>query len=260
MAFSWNIKDDLICAELPMWGTMEDICFPGGACISNIITQIQTIPAPSEIVLGYLSQLGPAMSFLSPFFQQLDTVLAIFKCIEGITDFATSLDPSGILECIPELIEKINALLNMVPQLSLPRMILALITTIRDLLLFLANDLEYIQTMIARIAAGVDLAADMGDNKLAELMACASNNMDTQLMTTADALAAIGRIILLLNIFLGIIGGPEIPCFGELLSDTDALDPVIEILRELAQLLTDLLGMIPDPQLAITLALGDQSC
>lgn len=260
MAFAWNIQDNLLCAPLPAWSAQKDICFPGGACISNIITEIQSIPAPSEVILKYMAQLGPAMSFLNPFFQQLDTVLAIFRCIEGITDFATSLDPSGIIECIPELIEKINNLLNMIPQLSMPRMILALIETVANFLLFLANDLEYIQMMQGKILDAIDLGAKMGDSKLADLMACAGDNMDTQLLTTADALKSIGRIIMLLNIFLGLIGGPEIPCFGEALADPEALDPVITVLRELAELLFTLLASIPDPQAAITLALGGESC
>jgi hypothetical protein len=260
MAFSWSVKEDLLCAELPAWSSQKDICFPGGACVSNVITNIQSIPAPSEIILGYMSQLGPAMSFLNPFFMQLDTVLAIFRCIEGITDFATSLDPSGIIECIPELVEKVNNLLNMIPQLSMPRMIIALIETVENLLRFLANDLEYIQFIQQRTTDAIDLGVSMGDNKLGEILACAEANMDAQLQTTAEALKSIGRIIMLLNIFLGLIGGPEIPCFGEVLSDPEQLDSVIDVLRELADLLGILRAAIPDPQMVITVALGEQSC
>jgi len=260
MAFSWNIKDNLICAELPDWNISDDICFPGGACLSNIIQKIQTIPAPSETILGYLGQLGPAMSFLNPFFSQLETVLAIFRCIEAITDFATSLDPSGVLECVPELVEKINKLLDLIAQLAIPRMVIALIKVIADLLRFLANDLEYIQDKIQDILDAIDTASDMNDVKLGELLACAQTNMENQLMTTADALRSIGRIILLLNILLGLIGGPEIPCFGELLADPNLLDEAIDLLRELANLLDELVALIPDPQLAITLALGEQRC
>ncbi len=262
MAFSWKVADDLLCNDLPTLTQMEDICFPGGACLSHLLSAIQSIPSPSEIPLDFLSQLGPATSFLQPFMNVLDTVIAIFKCLEGFTDFATSLDPSGIFECFPNLIEKINALISMIPQMSIPRMVISIIKALIALLRGLAQDLQYIADRLVRIAKEIDRAADLNDVAKSGFLACSQKNMNESLSATALALKAVGRIILIVNIFMGLFGGPEIPCFGELLENAtaDALGPIISALNSLADLLQQLLDMIPDPQLAITLALGEQKC
>ena len=252
----------MVCRDIPDLTPMEDICFPGGACLSHLLTAIQSVPSPSEIPLQFLSQLGPATSFLQPFMNTLDTVLAIFKCLEAFTDFATSLDPSGIFQCIPELIDKINKLLSMIPQLAIPRMVIAIIKALISLLRGLASDLEYLRQRLVDIAEQVDRAADLNDVAKSGFLACAQNTMNDSLSATALALKAVGRIILVVNIFMGLFGGPEIPCFGELLdgATADKLEPIIDALNALADLLQQLLDLIPDPQWAITKALGEKRC
>jgi len=262
MAFSWNVATDLICNDIPTFTAMEDICFPGGACLSHLLTTIQSVPSPTEIPLQFLSQLGPATSFIQPFMNAIDTVIALFKCLEAIVDFATSLDPTGIFECLPQLIEKINALLSMIPQLSIPRMVIAIIRALIALLRGLATDLQYLVDRAVDIAEQIDRAADLNDVTKAGYLACAENTMNESLSETALALKAVGRIILLVNIFMGLFGGPEIPCFGELLdgATVDVLQPIIGTLDALADLLEQLLDMIPDPIAALTKALGEQRC
>lgn len=262
MAFSWNVATDLICSDVPTLSQMTDICFPGGACLSHMSSAINSIPSPSEIPLEYLSQLGPATSFMQPLMNVLDTVLAIFKCMEAFTDFATSLDPSEIFKCFPDLIDKVNSILTMIPQMSIPRMVISIIESMISLLRGLAIDLQYIVDRLNDITTEIDRAADLGDVTKSGFLACAENTMQDSLTATSVALKAVGRIILLVNIFMGLFGGPEIPCFGELLDGVaaDALAPIIDTLNALADLLQQLLDMIPDPQAAITKALGETRC
>jgi len=262
MAFSWNVATDLICNDIPPIAEIGDICFPGGACLSNLLTAINSVPSPTEIPLNYMGQLGPATAFLQPFMNVLDTVLAIFKCLEAFTDFATSLDPSGIFECFPELLSKINQLLSMIPQLSIPRMVKAIIQALIALLRGLADDLRYLLDRLVEMAEEIDRAADLGDVNKAGFLACAQNTMNDSLAETALALKAVGRIILIVNIFMGFFGGPEIPCFGEILDGVfaDQLEPIIDLLDDLADLLEQIDLAIVDPQWAITVALGDQKC
>jgi hypothetical protein len=78
----------------------------------------------------------------------------------------------------------------------------------------------------------------------------------------AQALKAIGRIILLINIFIGLFGGEEIPCFGSLLEDNigKGFDKIIELLLAMADMLDQIANMIVDPDWALTLALGNAKC
>lgn len=253
---------DSLCIELPEIPDMEDICFPGGFCLSYIWDSINSIPNETDMSLDFFSQLGPAMSFMSPFFQMLDLILAIFRCLEAFGDFATSLDPSGIFECFPALLEMVNKILSLLPYLSIPKMIKAILRRLAGLLRSLAADLEYIKSQIQRIIDLIERAAFLNDATMNGFLVCAQNNMDQTTLSTAEALKGIGRIILLANILMGLFGGPEIPCFGELLSENigEGIDFLIDLLTALADILMEIHDLIFDPDLVLTLLLGDQKC
>jgi hypothetical protein len=262
MAFSWIVTTDLLCNDVPTLTGMEDICFPGGACLSHVLTTLGRIPSPLEVPMQYMSQLGPATAFLQPFMNVIDAVLAVFKCFEGVIDFATSFNPTTLIECIPNLIEKINALLSMIPQLSVPRMVIAIIRALIGILNGIAYELEYIIYRMYVISAEIDRAADLNDVNKSGYLVCAQTTMNESLSAMALSLKAIGRIILIVNIFMGLFGGPEIPCFGEILdgAGVDELQDIIEVIRGLARLLQQILDLIPDPIAALTRALGEKRC
>jgi hypothetical protein len=92
-------------------------------------------------------------------------------------------------------------------------------------------------------------------------LVCAQQDLQGSVASTAEALKGIGRVILLINIFISLIGAEEIPCFGSLVEDnSDNLDAVIDLLTTLAELLDIMSDAIPDPDMILTLALGDMKC
>jgi hypothetical protein len=171
-----------------------------------------------------------------------------------------TLNPEELFECIPELIEIINKILSMIPQLSVPRMIKQILIGIAQLLEGVASDFDYINSQFQRVLDAIDRAADLNDVSMGNLLACRQNTLDDTALSTAEALKGIGRIILLANIMIGLIGlDMEIPCLSDSL-DTSALDVLIDLLLEIARFLRYLATLIPDPQFAITTALGDLRC
>ena len=262
MSFSWNVAEDVICNPSPLLAGLDDICFPGGACLSHMLTSIQSIPSPTEIPLQFMAQMGPATAFLQPFMNVLDTVIAIYKCIDGIVDFSTSLNPSELLNCVPNLVEKINKMVTMIPQLSVPRMVISIVNALISLLSGLASDLEYLADRSDALVREIDRAADLNDAAKAGYLVCAQDTMNESLSATSMAMKAVGRIILLVNIFMGMFGGPEIPCFGEILDGAtgDALRPIIVVLNALVDLLQQLVDLVIDPIAILTEALGDTKC
>jgi hypothetical protein len=253
--------DDL-CFELPEIPTIDDICFPGGFCLSYIWGAIDKIPHMSDISLDFFSQIGPALAPLKPLFDILDTVLAIFRCVKAIPKVITELDPTELLNCFPALAKLIDQLLKLIPQLSIPKMVKAIIKNLAKLLRAVASDLRYIQSQLQRIADMIDRAANLNDVKLNGFLVCAQGTANDAAMSTAEALKGIGRIVLLVNILIGLFGGPEIPCFGSLISDNiaEGFDVLVELLTALAEILDDIANSIPDPDLVLTLALGDIKC
>jgi len=251
-----------LCIPLPDIPSLDDICFPGGFCLSYIWDAIDKIPHMADVSLDFFSQIGPAMAPLQPLFNILDTVLAIYRCVAAIPDVITSLDPSELLNCLPALAALIDKLLKLIPQLSIPKMIIAALKNLATLLRAIAADLEYIKSQIQRIADMIDRGAELNDVKMNGFLVCAQDTVEGSVMSTAEALRGIGRIVLLINIFIGMFGGQEIPCFGTLFSEhlADGLDVIIDLLLAIAEVIWEIASAIPDPDLVLTLLLGDTKC
>jgi hypothetical protein len=257
---SWNPAG--MCLEFTIPAPPEDICFPGGFCLSYIQKSISEIPDMTDMIMDFLGQLGPAMAPLAPFFNVLDVVLQIFKCIKAIPDCITQLDPSGLIQCVPDLAEKIDKLMGLIPYLSIPKMVRALIRTIAALLRGIATDLQHLERELKKVIDAIEDAADLHDVNLDGILVCSQNHLNDSMSAMAQALKAIGRIILLINIFIGLFGGEEIPCFGSLLEDNigKGFDKIIELLLAMADMLDNIADMIVDPDWALTLALGEARC
>jgi hypothetical protein len=251
-----------LCFDMPDIPTIDDICFPGGFCLSYVWDAINKIPTAADMSMDFFSQIGPALSPLVPLFDVIDTALAIFRCVKAIPDAITSLDPSELLNCLPALAKLVDQLLKLLPQLSIPKMIKTALKNLAALLEGIAAELLYLQSQLQRIADQIDRAAELNDVKMNGFLVCAQNDLQDTVLSTSEALKGIGRIILLINIFVGLIGGEEIPCFGSLIEDniSEGFDVVIDLLLSLAEVLRIMSDAIPDPDLALTLALGDLKC
>lgn len=256
----WNPSTGLVCLDLVPAPGGIDICFPGGFCLSHIWQGINNIPRGADLPLQFFGQIGPAMAFLSPLFSVLDTVIAIYKCVTAIPDAILELDPGKIFECMPALVELINQLLSMIPQMSLPRMVKQILIGLAQLLEGLASDFQFLLAQLQRVLDEIDRAADLNDVNLNDFLVCRQNTINEQTSSTVEALQGIGRIVLLANIFIGLFGGDtEIPCFSDIV-DLSNLSGTVDLLLDLAAFLRQLASLIPDPQFALSLALSLQEC
>lgn len=252
--------DDL-CIPMPNIPTADKICLPGGLCLDYMWDSIGKIPHAADVPMDFFSQIGPAMAPLKPFFDLLDTVLSLFRCVTAIPKALVTLNPGELLDCIPALAKAIDQVLKLIPQLSIPKMVISIIRNIATLLRAVSSDLSYVQSQLQRIADMIDRAAELNDKKLNGFLVCAQDDLEKTTMATAEALRGVGSIVLLVNIMMGLFGGPEIPCFGELFSGAvDNIDEIIDLLSKLAELLDDIADSIPDPDLVLTLLLGGQTC
>jgi hypothetical protein len=253
--------DDL-CIRLPAIPEFERICLPGGVCLDYAWSQVGKIPTAADLSIDFLGQLGPALAPMQPFFNILDVVVQIFKCLQAIPDAITNLDPSELVDCIPALGALIDQLLKLIPQMSIPKLVIAAIRNVATLLRGIAGELSAMNSQLQRIADGIDRAASLGDAGLNSFLVCAQDTVQQSASATAAALKGIGTLILTINLFMGLFGGPEIPCFGALVEDnlSQGFDVIIDLLLSLADLLDDIADKIPDPDLALTLALGDRQC
>src|SRR5689334_19673536 len=84
-----------------------------------------TLPGGIEIEdVNLMKIIQPALTPLVPFFDIIDTIVALYNCIKAIPDaLGPPPDPTVLAACLPDLAEQINKLLRLLPQLSLPLLI-----------------------------------------------------------------------------------------------------------------------------------------
>jgi len=220
-----------ICIEIPELPDPISITLPGGVTMESI---------------NLMEQIQPALTPLVPLFNIIDTVVAIFNCVKAIPDtLGPPPDPTVLAACIPELAEKVNALLKLIPQLSLPYTIIGIIDLVLDTLRQARSQLLQLQAQIQQITGAIDRATELEDAGLMAITSCAEANVAQEAANVGKSLASIGKLIGILNLFLGMIGAPEVPDLSNL-ADVP-LDEAIEPLDAIVEQLQAVRDMVPVP-------------
>jgi len=235
------------CITIPALPPPKEITFPGGATLSQVLAAGSEIPDPLDMVTNLLGQANAAMAPLVPVFNVIDAVIATFNCIKAIPDsLGPPPDPTKLAECIPELAEKVDALLKLIPQLSVPLLVVGIIDCIIDFLKGIKQQLEAIIDKLVEVANAATKADELGDAKLKLVVECAEENVNIQLQAMNESLGPINKLIAILNIFLGLIGLPEVPELGSLLESGDP-EQALQPLDDVVKLLTDIRNAVPVP-------------
>ncbi|MCG8420111.1 MAG: hypothetical protein MJE77_19450 [Proteobacteria bacterium] len=217
------------CLEIPALPDAQSLTLPGGVTIEQI---------------DLLDVVQPALTPLVPLFHIVDAVVAVQQCVQAIPDaLGPPPDPSVLSACLPELAEKVSKLLQLVPQLSLPRTIVGTMDLLLDALRDARSALIHLQQQSAQLAGAVDRAAELSDPALLSIAECAQANIEQEAANTGKRLASLGKLIGLLNLFLGMIGAPEIPDLSEL--SGRPLDEVIEPLDRVVEVLRNARAAVP---------------
>ena len=129
---------------------------------------LDEIPDPSVITLpggvtieriNLMEVMGPLLAPLAPFFNIIDTVVAIFNCIKAIA----TLNPKTIAECFPDLGEAVGKLLAMHPMVALPLLIVQVIDLLIATLYQARGELMHLQRQAEQINRSIDRAAELND-------------------------------------------------------------------------------------------------
>ncbi|MBN2715581.1 MAG: hypothetical protein JXX14_06975 [Deltaproteobacteria bacterium] len=220
-----------ICIEIPEIPDPFAITLPGGIELEHI---------------NLLDILQPALTPLVPFFNVIDTIVAIFNCVKAIPDsLGPPPDPTALAACLPDLAEKVNQLLKLIPQLSLPMTIVGIIDLVIHNLTEVKMVLVHLQRQMVQILEVIDRAKDLDDAGLMAIAVCAEANVAQEAANLGKMLASLGKLIGLLNLFLGMVGGPEIPDFSNLAGQP--LDNAIEPIDAIIEVLQTVRSAVPIP-------------
>ena len=190
-----------LCIDLDV--TPGDLCvtFPGGAEVCLHFPSLVP-PDPSEMVKQLFAQINAALAPLQPIFNIIDAVVAIFDCVQAIS----TLDPVKIINCIPNLAERVAALLRLIPLLTIPVLVLQFLDI---LILFLRGQrnqafrqLLYIQRILA-----AELAATRpGNVGLSAAIICSKDDLKNLIKWFNEGATPLNRLIGLINFMMETIG------------------------------------------------------
>ena len=238
---------DALCFQAEI--TPREICvrFPVGNEVCVSLPQVNNAD-PSELLQALFAMVNSALTPLNPLFDIIDAVIAVFDCVKAIPKAIIELNPTPLIECIPNLAAAIEKLLQLIPQLSLPFMI---VDTIDVIILFL-NEIKRtilrMQAQAAAILAANLRAAAPGNVALALTMDCINANFDADLINLNAQMAPLNRLLGIIDFILELtglkallskIGLDVMPCIGniDLVGGTAAIDYLIQLLELLRSII-----------------------
>jgi hypothetical protein len=229
-----NLQD--LCVELTVTPQGLSLTFPGGATLDPQLPDLG-IPDPMQLSKQLLGQANAALAPLVPVFNVLDVVLALFQVVNAIPEAISHLDPSKISDALPDLAKKAAKLAPLVPQLSVPLMILGLIDTLLAYLGGLATQVRALIDQQARIQKAENRATALGSAQLQAVADCSRHHVDAQLQSLSESVAPVNRLIAVVNVFCTLAGLGPLPDLANLGSDAAAaLQPLEDTVTALKQI------------------------
>jgi hypothetical protein len=210
--------------------------FPGGA---QICFNYPRIPSDDgEALRSLIAQANTSLAPLSPIFTLLDALLAVVDCVQGVPEAIVQLDPSKLIECIPNLAEKVAKVAALAPQLSLVAFLADLVELLALSMQAMARDLQRMATQQERILAAATNQA--GRPGLLTAVACAQSNLDAELEMLNAANEPLNKLF---GVVLGLLSVIGVPFDGTLSLDEIALTSIEETTAPILALADTLLAI-----------------
>lgn len=231
----FDLPVGVLCAEIPAIDPCA-LLLPGGVDFED------------QDLLRFAQ---PALAPFLPMFRVLEAVVAIKNCIEAIPDaLGPPPDPTAVAACIPALAEKIAALLELMPQVSVPVMVARLIDCIIRELEQLRIFLLGLIAQVERIAQVLERAAELDDPNLALVASCGTDRVAQTLDDQMKALVVVGRLLGMVRLLMDLVGLPTdlIPDFTTVSSAPleDAIAPLDAMLDALRAVRQTVLAAVPE--------------
>jgi hypothetical protein len=219
------------------------VTLPGGA--KHCVSYDFDIVDPSKILKQLFADLNGMLTPLVPIFQIVDFAQSAFACIEAIPDaIGPPPDPSKLINCVPDLARKAQALIALLPQYSIPVLAKEILFNLIVFARGLRSRIEVMIRKAERIVEAETRAAQLGNVQLQTVLDCAKGTLDNQLVNLNNGLTPLNQLIGLVNFLLDLAGLPCIPEFGGI---GDLTEEALAPLDELIALLQQIYDLIPAP-------------
>lgn len=213
------------CSPLAAGPGQLCVFLPGDVVICA--TSGYEIGDPADIVQSFFGSLNSALAPLSPFFDILDVLKALFDCIKAIPDcLGPPPSPTPIVNCLEGLAAAIEKILALVPPFPLFKLLKSIFAVLVFGLMGFRQRLAAIIQHTLDIAAAATKAALLGNVALQSVVDCATGNAQVWLDNLNAGMAPLNRLIGLVNVLLGLAGLPCIPTLDSAAATEAALAPL----------------------------------
>lgn len=223
-----------------------DLVVPGAGSLIPLPLEGKIRDLPRTL-LQALGKYDASLLPFRPIFDIIEVCVQVLICIEGIPKAITELDPTEIINCVPDLIEKVNKLLQYLPQLSIPYTLLgivcAILAILEAIILEIYHIVEYLKEIIDLLNTGIQI----GDVNLQAVCSCGELRMNLEGEALLGILGSLQALFALFNFFSGMIGGPGIPTGASFSwpEGAEALQGLVDQLAVLAGTLQTVRDAIP---------------
>lgn len=208
------------------------IRIPGGGTIQ---VPAVGLPHPGDQVAKLLGILSAALAPLMPLFDLVDAMMTIVKVFKAVA----TLSPLSITLALGDLILIIDRLKLLLPQVSVPALLVDVLVTLRVYVDDLVLQLEALVAQQLRIQAAEEKAALFVE--LQAHVTCARVTVEASFASMKSGAAPVNRLLRVVNLVAAAAGLPAVPAIDFSVDPAGALAP----LRSLSVTLKSLESAIP---------------
>lgn len=190
------------CPALPRSPPAVDIDFPGGGEIASVHTTLSKIPAPHEYLLNSFTQAGPALAPFRPFFDLLALSQAMANCQKAVPKAISELSPDPVLECIPDVIEKLDSVVKLEPHLSVPISAASLVDAAIEFMGVAIDILVLLLDRYDELTNWQTTASRVADAALDKFLDCSEADLDAVKDNMSDGASSIGPLMAIVQQYL----------------------------------------------------------
>jgi len=221
------------CPEIEVGDRELCVRMPGGVRVCASLPGVDA--PPLELAQQLMAQSTAAMAPLSPIFDVIGALTALGDLVTALVS-----DPFDIADAASELTDKLSQLAALVPQLSVPAMILDLVDVVLTYMDGMASALDVLAAQEARIQAAIAVAENENLDALRQATECASEQLAAQLANVKASAGPVDGLIGMINTFGSLVPGmPEIPTLGDLGDEVgvaaDQLSALVAVLRSVRE-------------------------
>jgi hypothetical protein len=195
-----------IVGTIPPPAAPLKVTLPGGLVVEGVTEGIAADALTQARAM--LAAANPALAPLGPVFSIIDALLAVKKFAEAVPDVLTN--PGKVVEGVTGLVGKIGKLATIIPQLSVPLMLLGVVDLVIGVMNGLATTLDGIADQEDKIVEARDTGTASSLPDLIAIADQAQVQMDTTKESALSALDQVEPLVEIINIFCDVAGLPKI--------------------------------------------------